>query len=256
MASTLLRVAGEGTLLRSLVPCVNVIPVRFRVRRKMPKKRNNPFVQRRTDFIKKLVLALVQHERIQTTDWKAQQLKKYAELLVMLSLRRRPPPDLDLIEDGFVLTEEESEQRRLTRRIINRRSKKVILPVPELSEEEYVQRCKEEASNMLLGNEEALEKLYTTLKERYQERYGNFVTVQTIPNPPHSPYPNMAYVELVGNPLPPLPRLPMVQGGNWVIYNRDDYEDDNKTVVKNFFKWMERRKEIKVQKQGKEHKQV
>lgn len=132
----------------------------------------------------------------------------------------------------------------------------MILPVPELSEEEYVQRCKEEASNMLLGNEEALEKLYTTLKERYQERYGNFVTIQTIPNPPHSPYPNMAYVELVGNPLPPLPRLPMVQGGNWVIYNRDDYEDDNKTVVKNFFKWMERRKEIKVQKQGKEHKQV
>ena len=82
MASMLLRVAGEGTFLRSLVPCVNLIPVRFRVRRKMPSKiRNNPFVQRRTDFIKKLVLALVQHERIQTTDWKAQQLKKYAELV-------------------------------------------------------------------------------------------------------------------------------------------------------------------------------
>lgn len=69
----------------------------------------------------------------------------------MLSLRRRPPPDLDLIEDGFVLTEEESEERRLTKQIINRRSRKVILPIPVLSEEEYVQRCREEASNMLLG---------------------------------------------------------------------------------------------------------
>ena len=82
MASMLLRIASEGTFLRSLVPCINLIPVRFRVRRKMPtKKRINPFVQRRTDFIKKLVLALVQHERIQTTDRKAQQLKKYGDLV-------------------------------------------------------------------------------------------------------------------------------------------------------------------------------
>jgi len=68
-----------------------------------------------------------------------------------LAQRRRPPPDLDLIEDGFVLTEEESREKRLTKQIINRRSKKVIIPPPVLSEEEFVQRCREEASNMLLG---------------------------------------------------------------------------------------------------------
>ena len=86
----------------------------------------------------------------------------------MLSLRRRPPPDLDMIEDGFVLTEEESEQRRLTRRIINRRSKKVILPVPELSEEEYVQRCKEEASNMLLGVRKKIFNLFVYFVKQYR----------------------------------------------------------------------------------------
>ena len=68
-----------------------------------------------------------------------------------MAQRRRPPPDLDLIEDGFVLTEEESKERRLTKQIINRRSKKVVIPPPVLSEEEFVQRCREEASNMLLG---------------------------------------------------------------------------------------------------------
>lgn len=71
--------------------------------------------------------------------------------LIALAQRRRPPPDLDLIEDGFVLTEEESKERRLTKQIINRRSKKVVIPPPVLSEEEFVQRCREEASNMLLG---------------------------------------------------------------------------------------------------------
>ena len=45
------------------------------------RKRINYFVQRRTDLIKKLVLALVQYERIQTTDRKAQQLKKYGDLV-------------------------------------------------------------------------------------------------------------------------------------------------------------------------------
>ncbi|KAL9965873.1 hypothetical protein ACROYT_G029727 [Oculina patagonica] len=194
------------------------------------KKRINPFVQRRTDLIKKLVLALVQHERIQTTDRKAQQLKQYGDLLVTLAQRRRPPPDLDLIDNGFVLTEEESEERRITKRIINRMSKKVVIPPPALSEEEFVQRCREEASNMLLGNEEALEKLYTTLKERYRERYGNFVKITKIPNPPHSPYPNMAYVELVGSSLPPLPKLPVVKEGKWVVYGRD--EDDNELTEK------------------------
>lgn len=82
MASIFWKAAGEVTFLKSLVPCVNLIPVRYRVRRKMPtRKRINHFVQRRTDLIKKLVLALVQYERIQTTDRKAQQLKKYGDLV-------------------------------------------------------------------------------------------------------------------------------------------------------------------------------
>ena len=82
MASIFWKATGEITFLRSLVPCVNLVPVRYRVRRKMPtRKRINHFVQRRTDLIKKLVLALVQCERIQTTDRKAQQLKKYGDLV-------------------------------------------------------------------------------------------------------------------------------------------------------------------------------
>jgi len=82
MASIFWKAAGEITFLKSLVPCVNLIPVRYRVRRKMQtRKRINYFVQRRTDLIKKLVLALVQYERIQTTDRKAQQLKKYGDLV-------------------------------------------------------------------------------------------------------------------------------------------------------------------------------
>ncbi|KAJ7378278.1 54S ribosomal protein L17 mitochondrial [Desmophyllum pertusum] len=227
MATMLWKVAGEGTFLKSVLPCVNLIPVRYKTHRRRPtKKKISPFVQRRTDLIKKLVLALVQHERIQTTDRKAQQLKKYGDLLVSLAQRRRPPPDLDLIEDGFVLTEGESEERRITKRIINRKSKRVVQPLPVLSEEEFVIRCREEAYNMLLGNEEALEKLYSTLKERYKERYGNFVRITRIPNPTTSPYPNMAYAEFVGNSLPPLPKLPVVKEGRWIIYGRDDDDDD------------------------------
>ena len=80
-----------------------------------------------------------------------------------------------------------------------------------------------------LQDEEALEKLYTTLKERYKERYGNFVTITKIPNPPHSPFPNMAYAELIGNSLPPLPELPVVKQGKWVVYGRND--DDNELTA-------------------------
>lgn len=82
MAAMLWKVAGEGTFLKSVLPCVNLIPVRYKTHRRRPtKKKISPFVQRRTDLIKKLVLALVQHERIQTTDRKAQQLKKYGDLV-------------------------------------------------------------------------------------------------------------------------------------------------------------------------------
>ena len=36
----------------------------------------------------------------------------------------------------------------------------------------------------------------------------------------------MAYVELIGNSLPPLPELPVIKQGKWVVYDKDD--DENK----------------------------
>lgn len=69
-----------------------------------------------------------------------------------------------------------------------------------------------------------MDKLYSTLKERYKDRYGNFVKITRIPNPPNSTFPHMAYVELIGNTLPPLPKLPVVKNGKWVVYGND--EDD------------------------------
>ena len=86
MASVVWKVLRDGTFLKSIFPCVNLIPVRCKTHRKFPtRKRINPFVKPRTDLIKKLVLALVQHERIQTTHHKALQLKKYGDLVRRLS---------------------------------------------------------------------------------------------------------------------------------------------------------------------------
>ena len=76
-----------------------------------------------------------------------------------------------------------------------------------------------------------MEKVYTTLKERYKERYGNFVRITKLSNPPHSPFPKMAYVEFVGNSLPPLPRLPVVKDGRWILYGRDDYDDAGNEIT-------------------------
>lgn len=229
MASMVWKVLKDGTFLKSIFPCVNLIPVRCKTHRKFPtRKRINPFVKPRTDLIKKLVLALVQHERIQTTHHKALQLKKYGDLIITLALRRRPPPDLDMIEDGFVLTEAEAAEKMIKRRIVNRRSKKVIIPPQVPNEQQYVERCKKAASDMLLGDREALDKLYSTLKERYKDRYGNFVKITSIPNPPRPTFPNMAYVELRDNSLPPLPKLPVVDNGRWVVYGWKDEDSDYK----------------------------
>ena len=82
MAAVLWRIAGESVFVKSVLPCINMIPVRYKTHRKFPtRKRINPFVKLRTDLIKRLVLALVQHERIQTTHHKALQLKKYGDLV-------------------------------------------------------------------------------------------------------------------------------------------------------------------------------
>ena len=79
------KVARDGTFLKYILPSVNMIPVRYKTHRKFPtKKKINPFVKPRTDLIKKLVLALVQHERIQTTHRKALQLKKYGDLVSII----------------------------------------------------------------------------------------------------------------------------------------------------------------------------
>lgn len=76
-----------------------------------------------------------------------------------------------------------------------------------------------------------MEKLYSTLKERYKDKYGNFVKITSIPNPPRSTFPNMAYVELRDNSLPPLPKLPVVHNGRWVVYGSQDDHDDGNAVV-------------------------
>jgi len=37
----------------------------------------------------------------------------------------------------------------------------------------------------------------------------------------------MAYVELKDNSLPPLPKLPVVKNGKWVVYGNDDDDGDD-----------------------------
>lgn len=65
--------------------------------------------------------------------------------------RRHPPPDLDMIEDGWVLTEKEAAEKMIKKRLINRMSKKIVVPPQVQGEKEYMQRCKKIALEMLLG---------------------------------------------------------------------------------------------------------
>ena len=56
--------------------------VKSAARRRLPTKPViNPFVNKRTNFIKELCVALVKYDRIQTTLHKALQLKTYGELV-------------------------------------------------------------------------------------------------------------------------------------------------------------------------------
>ena len=41
----------------------------------------------------------------------------------------------------------------------------------------------------------------------------------------------MAYVELRDNSLPPLPKLPVVHNGRWVVYGSQGDRDDGNAVV-------------------------
>ena len=71
--------------------------------------------------------------------------------IITLMQRRHPPPDLDMIEDGWVLTEKEAAEKMIKKRLINRMSKKIVV-LPQLQgEKEYMQRCKKIALEMLLG---------------------------------------------------------------------------------------------------------
>lgn len=66
----------------SLLNGAAFLQVRHRTQRHMPQKiRKNPFVDRHTDFIKHLCIALVKHERVCTTLKKATQLQQYGDLV-------------------------------------------------------------------------------------------------------------------------------------------------------------------------------
>lgn len=56
-----------------------------------------------------------------------------------------------MIENGYILNEKEALEKMVTKRIVNRRSKKVIIQPKQLTEEEFIARCRQEASNMLMG---------------------------------------------------------------------------------------------------------
>jgi len=183
------------------------------------KRLQNPFVQRNTDFIKLLSIALIKYERIQTTLERARKLEKYGNLLIELTKRKQPPPDITIVlQDGFLLRPDEIDAKFIQKKMINRRWKKrTVYPEP-LSESEYVARCREEAGKILLHDEEAINKLYGELAERYEGKYGGFVKVTRIPNKPRKHFPWLAYVEYHDNGLPPLPVMPVCKNGE--LYGR------------------------------------
>ena len=43
----------------------------------------------------------------------------------------------------------------------------------------------------------------------------------------------MAYVELKDNSLPPLPKLPVVKNGKWVVYRNDEDNIDDELLEEN-----------------------
>ena len=43
----------------------------------------------------------------------------------------------------------------------------------------------------------------------------------------------MAYVEFRDNALPPLPKLPVVKNGKWVVYGTEEDDNDEELVEEN-----------------------
>ena len=173
------------------------------------KRLQNPWIQRNTDFIKLLCIALVKHERIQTTTGRALVLRQYANLLVELSRRAQPPPDIAIVlENGFLLRQDEIQEKFKAKKMENRRWKKRVM-FPKLSEDELVARCREEAGNILLQDSDAMDKLYGELRDRYFDAESkNFVTITKIPQGKNKMFKQLAYVEFRDNGLPPLPPMP------------------------------------------------
>merc|ERR1719427_733854 len=171
------------------------------------KRLKNPWVRRNTDFIKLLSIALVKYERIQTTKSRAVQLQHYGNLLVQLTQRTQPPPDITIVmENGFLLRPDEIKEKFLARKMVNRRWKKQIMYPEPLSEDEFVVCCREHASCILLQDSDAIDKLYGELRDRYMDSQAkNFITITDIPNAKSRQYPDLAYVEFKGNGLPSIP---------------------------------------------------
>lgn len=199
------------------LPALTVVPQRYKTHHtrhsKLPTKRlKNPFVQRHTDFIKLLCIALIKYERILTTCERAKILEKYCNLLIEMTRRKVPPPDINIaFRNGFMIRPDEITERFTVRTLLNRRWKKrVMMPAP-LSEEQYVEACRQTVGQILLQDEEAIAKLYGELHDRYYGKYGGFVKITSIPNGENGKkYPTLAYVEFFGNDLGALPAFPFV----------------------------------------------
>uniref|UniRef100_A0A7M5WJP8 Uncharacterized protein n=1 Tax=Clytia hemisphaerica TaxID=252671 RepID=A0A7M5WJP8_9CNID len=133
--------------------------------------------------------------------------------LIELTQRSQPPPDLLTLQDGFLLRPDEIKEKFTGKRIHNRRWKKRLLLPKELNEEEFKSQCRVEASKILLQDEEAINKLYGELADRYRGRYGGFVNITPLPNQKNKHFPWLAYVEYQENDLPPLPVFPEYADG-------------------------------------------
>ena len=78
----LVRKVNRPDFIKNSLDSILFIPARLKSHGNLPKKRRiNPFVQRNTDFIKLLCVALVKHERIQTTLERAKKIEKYGNLV-------------------------------------------------------------------------------------------------------------------------------------------------------------------------------
>ena len=78
----LVRNVNRQPLIKNSLESVIFVVARPKSHGNLPEKRRiNPFVRRNTDFIKLLCVALVKHERIQTTLERAKKIEKYGNLV-------------------------------------------------------------------------------------------------------------------------------------------------------------------------------